>query len=146
MISTVEEILQRKGRNVWTISPEATVLDALKIMAEKNVGALVVVEDDQVVGIISERDYARKVVLRGRMSVSTRVKDIMTKKVYYVTPKAALAECQALFTDRNVRHLPVLENGKLVGIVSIGDVVKAVIEEQKDTIEHLSDYITGKYM
>jgi CBS domain-containing protein len=146
MRSTVEEILQYKGREVWTISPKATVLEALKIMAEKDVGALVVVQDDKVVGIISERDYARKVVLRGRTSINTPVKDIMTDKVYYVTPKTTVAECQALFTEYNVRHLPVIDNGKLVGIVSIGDVVKAVIDDQADTISHLSDYITGKYM
>jgi CBS domain-containing protein len=146
MRSTVEEILQYKGREVWTIGPKATVLEALKIMAEKDIGALIVVQDDKVVGIISERDYARKVVLRGRTSVSTPVKDIMTDKVYYVTPKTTVVECQALFTEQSIRHLPVLDEGKLVGVVSIGDVVKAVIDEQEDTISHLSDYITGKYM
>ncbi len=143
---TVDEILQHKGREVWTIGPKATVLEALKIMAEKDIGALIVVEEGKVVGIISERDYARKVVLRGRASVNTPVKDIMTDKVFYVTPKTTVKECQALMTEHSIRHLPVLENSKLVGVISIGDVVKAVIDEQEDTISHLSDYITGKYM
>lgn len=146
MISTVDEILQQKGREVWTIGPKATVLEALKLMSEKDIGALVVVQDAQVIGIISERDYARKIVLRGRASVSTPVKDIMTDKVYYVTPKTTIKECQALLTEQSVRHLPVLEDKKLVGLISIGDVVKAVIDEQETTISHLSDYITGKYM
>ncbi len=146
MKSTVEEILQQKGREVWTIGPKASVMDALKVMAEKDIGALVVVLDDQVAGIISERDYARKVILLGRSSVNTPVKDIMTSKVYYVTPQTTIQECQAMFTEHSVRHLPVLDNGKLVGLVSIGDVVKAVIDEKDSTISHLSDYITGKYM
>lgn len=146
MISTVEEILQRKGREVYTIGPRATVFDALKIMAEKDIGALVVLQDDQLVGIISERDYARKIVLRGKASVNTAVKDIMTEKVYYVTPKTTIQECQALLTEKSVRHLPVLEEGKLAGLISIGDVVKAIIDEQESTITHLSDYITGKYV
>lgn len=146
MISTVEQILQQKGRDVWTIGPKATVLEALKVMAEKDIGALVVMQDDKLVGIISERDYARKIVLRGRASVNTPVKDIMTSKVYYVTPKTAIGECQALLTEHSVRHLPVLEDGKLVGLISIGDVVKSVIDTQENTIAHLSDYITGKYI
>ncbi len=146
MKSTVEEILRHKGHEVWTIAPEATVLEALKIMADKDIGALVVVKDGQVVGIISERDYARKVVLRGRASVNTRVKEIMTNKVYYVTPQTTVQQCQAMFTEYNIRHLPVLENEQLVGLVSIGDIVKAIIEGQEDTITHLSDYITGKYI
>ncbi len=145
MISTVDEILQRKGREVWTIGPKATVLDALKIMAEKDIGALVVVQDDELVGIISERDYARKIVLKGKASVSTRVKDIMTQKVFYVTPKTTIKECQALLTEHSVRHLPVLVEGKLAGLISIGDVVKAIIDEQEIEITQLSDYIIGKY-
>ena len=146
MISTVEEILQRKGREVWTIGPKDTVLDALKIMAAKDIGALVVVHEGQLVGIISERDYARKIVLKGKASISTRVKDIMTEKVYYVTPKTTILECQALLTDKSVRHLPVMDQGKMVGLISIGDVVKAIIDEQEITISQLSDYITGKYI
>lgn len=143
---TVEEILQHKGRDAWTISPKATVMEALKLMAEKHIGALVVVEDAQVVGIISERDYARKVILRGKSSSSTPVKDIMTDKVYYVSPKTTAQECLALVTQQSIRHLPVLENDKLVGLISIGDVVKSIIGEQETTITQLSEYITGKYM
>jgi len=145
MISTVDEILQRKGHVVWSIGPKDTVLNALKIMAEKDIGALVVLQDNRLVGIISERDYARKIVLKGKASISTRVKDIMTDKVYYVSPRTTIEECQALLTEQSVRHLPVLDEGKLVGIISIGDVVKAIIDEQEITISQLSDYITGKY-
>ena len=143
---TVDEILQQKGRDVWTISPKATVMEALKLMAEKHIGALVVMHDDQVVGIISERDYARKIVLRGKSSINTPVKEIMTDKVYYVSPKTTAQECLVLVTQQSIRHLPVLENGKLVGLISIGDVVRSIIGEQETTITQLSDYITGKYM
>jgi len=145
-MKTVEDILKEKGRQVWGISPHATILEALRLMAEKDVGALVVVEDDQIMGIISERDYARKIALRGKSSVNTPVKEIMTNKVYYVSPKATIQECLALITQQSIRHLPVLENGKLVGLISIGDVVKSIIDEQEITITQLSDYITGKYM
>jgi len=146
MKTTVEEILQQKGRDVWTISPKATVMEALKLMAEKHIGALVVMHDDQVVGIISERDYARKVILRGRSSINTHVKEIMTDKVYYVGLKTTAEECLILTTQQSIRHLPVLENGKLVGLVSIGDVVKSIIGEQETEIRQLSDYISGKYI
>jgi CBS domain-containing protein len=146
MKTTVEEILEQKGRDVWTISPKATVMEALKLMAEKHVGALVVMHDDQVAGIISERDYARKVVLRGRTSINTHVKEIMTDKVYYVGLKTTAEECLILTTQQSIRHLPVLENGKLVGLISIGDVVKSIIGEQETEIRELSDYITGKYI
>jgi CBS domain-containing protein len=146
MITTVEEILKQKGHDVWTISPKATVMEALKLMAEKHIGALVVTNDAEVVGIISERDYARKVILRGRSSINTHVKEIMTDKVYYVNPKTTAEECLILTTQQSIRHLPVLENGKLIGLISIGDVVKSVIGEQETTIRELSDYITGKYM
>jgi CBS domain-containing protein len=145
-MKTVEDILKEKGREVWVISPHATILEALRLMAEKDVGALVVVEDDQIVGIISERDYARKIALRGKSSVNTPIKEIMTDKVYYVNPKTTVQECLALITQQSIRHLPVLENGKLVGLISIGDVVKSIIDEQETTITQLSDYITGKYM
>ena len=145
-MKTVEDILKEKGREVWVISPHATILEALRLMAEKDVGALVVVEDDQIVGIISERDYARKIALRGKSSVNTPIKEIMTDKVYYVSPKTTVQECLALITQQSIRHLPVLENGKLVGLISIGDVVKSIIDGQETTITQLSDYITGKYM
>jgi CBS domain-containing protein len=146
MKTTVEKMLQQKGRDVWTISPKATVMDALKLMAEKSVGALVVMQDDQVSGMISERDYARKVILRGKSSMNTQVKEIMTDKVYYIGLKNTTEECLLLMTQQSIRHLPVLENGKLVGMVSIGDVVKTVISEQETEIRQLSDYISGKYI
>ncbi len=146
MKTTVEEILQQKGRDVWTISPKATVMEALKLMDEKHIGALIVTHDDQVVGIISERDYARKVILRGKSSMNTHVKEIMTDKVYYVGLKTTAEECLILTTQQSIRHLPVLENGKLVGLISIGDVVKSVIGEQETEIRQLSEYITGKYI
>jgi CBS domain-containing protein len=146
MNTTVEEILLQKGHEVWNISPKATVMEALKLMAEKHIGALVVTHDDQVVGIISERDYARKVALLGKTSINTHVKDIMTDKVYYVSLKTTARECLVLTTQQSIRHLPVLENGKLVGMISIGDVVKSVIGEQETEIRELSEYITGKYI
>jgi len=146
MKTTVEQILMQKGRDVWTISPNATVMEALKLMAEKNDGALVVTHDDEVVGIISERDYARKVVLRNKASINTKVKEIMTEKVYYVGPKTTAEECLTLTVQQNIRHLPVLKNGDLVGMISIGDVVKAVIGEQETELRQLSDYISGKYI
>jgi CBS domain-containing protein len=146
MKTTVGEILKQKGHDVWTISPKATVMEALKLMAEKHIGALVVMHDDQVVGILSERDYARKVILRGRSSINTHVKEIMTDKVYYVGLKTTAEECMVLTSQQSIRHLPVLENGKLVGMISIGDVVKSIIGEQETEIRELSEYITGKYI
>jgi len=142
---TVKNILDEKGCNVWTISPEAKIIDALKLMAEKGLGALVVTYKNQVVGIISERDYARKVILRGRSSLDTPVKEIMTTQVFFVTTDMSAEECMALMTKKHIRHLPVIDEGKLTGLVSIGDIVKTVISEQKITIENLQNYITGKY-
>jgi CBS domain-containing protein len=142
----VEEMLQKKGRDVWTIAPNASVMDALKLMAEKGIGALVVTQDYEVVGMISERDYARKIILQNKTSVGTKVKEIMTDKVYYVGSKTTAEECLTLMTQQSIRHLPVLKNGDLVGMISIGDVVKAVIESQETEIRELSDYITGKYI
>ncbi|HOP60935.1 MAG TPA: CBS domain-containing protein [Candidatus Saccharicenans sp.] len=142
---TVKQMLEEKGHQVWTISPEATVFEALKIMADKDIGALIVVEKDQVVGIISERDYARKVMLKGKSSLETPVKDIMSTEIYYVGPEVSVDECMALMTEKRIRHLPVMDNGKLIGVISIGDVVKSIISTQKVTIEHLQNYIMGKY-
>ena len=142
----VKEILDAKGDKVWTIGPEAKVIDAFKIMAEKQVGALVVVEKDRVVGIISERDYARKVVLEGKTSKDTPVKDIMTSPVYGVRRESTAEECMALMTNKHIRHLPVCENDKLLGVVSIGDVVKSIMTQRKITIENLQNYIMGKYV
>lgn len=142
---TVKQILDEKGHKVWTIGPDETVYKALMVMADKDIGALVVVENDQVVGIISERDYARKVVLKGKTSLDTPVRDIMTSQVYFVSPDCTAEECMALMTEKRIRHLPVIENNKLIGVISIGDVVKSIISSQKITIEHLQNYIMGKY-
>jgi signal-transduction protein with cAMP-binding, CBS, and nucleotidyltransferase domain len=142
---TVKDILSEKGAKVWTIAPDANVLDALKMMAERGVGALIVFEKDDVVGVISERDYARKVILKGRHSQDTKVSDIMTSPVYGVHLDTHADECMALMTDKHIRHLPVCKDGKLVGVVSIGDVVKAIMGQQKVTIENLENYIMGKY-
>jgi CBS domain-containing protein len=142
---TVKEILSEKGSKVWTIPPDAKVFDALKLMAEKGVGALIVLEKDDVVGIMSERDYARKIALLGRHSQDTTVRDIMTSPVYGVRLDTTAEECMALMTDKHIRHLPVCTDEKLAGVISIGDVVKAIIGHQKVTIENLENYIMGKY-
>ena len=142
-MKTVKDILRIKGSDIWSTTPDATVYEALQTMAEKNVGALVVLDADTVVGIMSERDYARKVILHGRSSREIRVREIMTSEVYFVRPEQDIQECMAQMTDKRVRHLPALENDRLVGIISIGDVVKAVIAEHESTIKHLEDYITG---
>lgn len=142
---TVKDILDQKGHKAWTLGPEATVREALELMAKKGVGALFVVEKDEVVGVISERDYARKIILMGRQSQDTPVRDIMTKEVYGVHHGTTAEECMALMTDKHIRHLPVCEEGKLAGVVSIGDVVKAIITDQKIKIENLENYIMGKY-
>jgi CBS domain-containing protein len=140
---TVAQLLKEKGHAVWSIAPEAMVYDALSLMAEKNVGALVVVENTRVIGILSERDYARKVILKGRVSKETRVREIMSDKVYFVRPAQTIEECMTLMTAEHVRHLPVLEDGQLVGIISIGDVVKVTISEKEFLIAQLQNYITG---
>ena len=142
-MSTIAQLLQEKGRTVWTIAPDATVYAALSLMAEKNVGALVVVEGAHVVGILSERDYARKVILKGKFSKDTLVREIMTGKVYFVPPTQTIEECMALMTAERIRHLPVLEDDQLVGIISIGDVVRVVISEKEFLIKQLEHYITG---
>jgi len=141
----VKDILDQKGHTAWTIGPEATVLEALELMAKKGLGALIVTDKDEVVGIMSERDYARKIILMGRQSQDTPVKDIMTKEVYGVHYDTTAEECMALMTDKHIRHLPVCTEGKLAGVISIGDVVKAIIGQQKVTIENLENYIMGKY-
>jgi CBS domain-containing protein len=145
-MNLVKDILAEKGSQVWTISPEAKVIDALKLMAERSVGAIVVMYKNQVTGILSERDYARKVILKGRSSADTPVKEIMTFQVYYVNSTTTSEECLALMTQKRIRHLPVIDGEKLIGIVSIGDVVKSIISHQKVTIENLQNYIMGKYL
>ena len=138
-------ILKHKGGNVWSIPPIASVYDALTMMSEKQVGALLVIEDTKLIGIVSERDYARKVILKGRSSQDTAVTEIMTSPVMYVTPQETVDECMRIMTASRVRHLPVIEDEKVVGIVSIGDLVNWIISAQADTIHQLHSYITGKY-
>lgn len=145
MVETVRSILKLKGNHVWWLSPEATVYEAIALMAEKAVGALAVISEDRLAGIISERDYARKVILKGHSSKDTLVRDIMTPNVITVTPEHTVAECMRIITDHRVRHLPVLEGPELTGMISIGDVIRAIISAQADTIRQLSSYITGEY-
>lgn len=140
---TVRQLLQDKGYSVWTIHPDASVLEALQLMADKNIGSLVVMDGSAVVGVFTERDYARKVVLLGRASRQLAVREIMTSDLVTVGADASLADCMRLMTDRRVRHLPVMENGAQIGLVSIGDVVKAVMAEQEFLIEQLQGYIQG---
>ena len=140
-MTLIRDILDRKGPELWSIGPDASVLDALRLMAEKGVGALVVAEGDRLLGIFSERDYARKVVLEGRTSHDTKVRDIMTADVIRVTPRETLEQCMVTMTQKRIRHLPVVEGEKLVGVVSIGDLVKGVIEEQEYVIGQLKNYI-----
>jgi CBS domain-containing protein len=141
----IGDILDHKGRNVYSIPPDSTVYEAIALMSEKNIGALLVLDGDEMVGIITERDYRNKVILQGRSSKTTPVKDIMTENVNYVTSKQTVKECMALMTNNKFRHCPVIDDGKLSGIVSIGDLVKAVITEQKIEIDYLKGYITGAY-
>lgn len=140
-MKTVKEILQAKPQGLLSISPNATVLDALKMMADYEIGALVVLDGDRLSGIFSERDYARKVILHGKASKDTAVAEIMTQKVVCVGPDQSVEECMALMTDKRIRHLPVLEDKKVIGVISIGDVVKEVISEQRFVIEQLEQYI-----
>ena len=138
-------LAQKKASTVWTIGPNAMVIDAVRFMDEKNVGALPVVDNRTLVGIVSERDYTRKVILQGKSSKETAVSEIMTKQLLTVNPGDSIPECMQIMTEKRVRHLPVLEGGNLVGILSIGDVVKWLISAQTSTIENLERYITGDY-
>jgi len=142
------DLLKGKAKQLWTILPEASVLDALKLMAEKEIGALMVVDKkDKVVGIITERDYARKIALKGKTSLETSVKDIMTPydKMYTVKLDTPVEDCMVLMTGKHIRHVPVFDGAKFVGLISIGDVVKSTISQKDMLIDHLSDYIGGKY-
>ena len=143
-MAMVKHLLQRKGPEVWSIAPEAMVYEALQLMADKNVGALLVVEAGQLMGILSERDYARKVILLNKSSMTATVREIMTSKVFYVSPESSIEECMAVMTDKHIRHLPVLENDQLVGVISIGDVVKEIISDREFMIEQLQNYIVGE--
>ena len=140
-MTVVRQLLEAKGKDVWCVSPEDMVIDALQMMAEKNVGALMVLKMGKVVGIISERDVARKVELAGRSATNTRVREIMTRDVLCTNPNHTIEECMALMTNRRIRHLPVYEKGEVIGVISIGDVVKAVISEKEFMIEQLEGYI-----
>ncbi len=138
----VSDVLQTKKTNVFAVSSHATVFEALTLMGEKNIGALLVIDNDQLVGILSERDYARKIILKGKASHDTFIKEIMTENPFTITPDDSIDTCMALMSEKHFRHLPVVADGKAVGMISIGDVVKAVIKMQKDTIDHLQNYIS----
>jgi CBS domain-containing protein len=140
----VKDILKEKGNEVHTVEPEATVYEALKKMAGKNIGALLVVKNGEVVGVFSERDYARKIILKGKSSKDSSVGELLSERIFYVKPFTTTTECMQIMTDHRVRHLPVMDEDKLVGILSIGDIVNKTIQDQKDTIKQLEDYILGK--
>src|SRR5262249_42548215 len=139
IMASVSDLLDSKGTAIYSVGPDDPVLDAIKVMAERHVGALLVMKGDELVGIVSERDYARKVILLGRASNTTSVSQIMSSPVHTVTPKRSVEDCMRLMTQHRVRHLPVVENGRVMGVISIGDLVKAVIEHQRQTIEQLED-------
>ena len=142
---TVGQLLEAKGGNIWSITPQKNTYEALQIMAQKDVGALLVVENGKLVGIFSERDYARKVILKGKSSKETSVSELMTSDVFYIDPGYSVHDCMALMTEKRIRHLPVLENDKLIGIITIGDVIKQIISDQEFTIKELEKYISGGY-
>lgn len=144
-MKTVGEILKVKGNRIWSVSPDSTIYEALQLMAEKEIGALLVLSgENNIEGIISERDYARKVILKGKSSKDTPAKEIMSTKVIYVNSSNEAEECMALMINKRVRHLPVIDNSELSGIISIGDVVKAVIDDKEVVIHELENYITGR--
>lgn len=140
---SINEILDHKGTSVWTVAPDATVFDAIQMMSDKNIGALLVTEHEKLIGIISERDYTRKVALKGRSSKELKVREIITDRVLSVTPQHTVEECMRLMTENRVRHLPVLDGQKIAGVISIGDLVNWIISAQSTTIRQLETYITG---
>lgn len=140
---TIRSALKKKGGETWSITPQTTILDALKLMAEKRIGAVLVVENERLVGIFSERDYARRGVLEGR-DVTALIEEVMTSPVYAIDPDRPMEDCLAVMTDHHFRHLPVVENDRIVGVISIGDVVKEIIEDQRDMISGLENYIMGR--
>ena len=142
---TIEQLLNNKDDQIWSVEPKTSIFEALIIMSDKEIGALLVIEDEKLVGIFSERDYARKVILKGKSSKNTQVGELMTKKVLYIDPKQTINDCMVIMTDKHIRHLPVIENDKVIGMVTIGDVIKQIISEQEYTIQHLENYITGTY-
>jgi len=144
-MTTIAQLLNVKGNQVWSVEPKATIFEALEIMSEKEIGALLVMEDGKLTGIFSERDYARKVILKGKSSKETPVGELMTKKVFYMDPQKTINDCMAMMTAKRIRHVPVIEDNQVVGIVTIGDVVNQIISEQEVTINHLENYITGSH-
>lgn len=144
-MTTVGDLLEGKGREIWSIAPDNSVFEALEMMAEKNVSGLLILENENLVGIFTERDYARKLILKGKFSKDTKVSDLMTKNILYVTTQNTIEDCMKLMTSKRIRHLPVLNNSRLMGIVTIGDLVKQIISEQQTTIHQLENYISGGY-
>jgi len=142
-MATVKKLLESKDSHIWSISPETTVFEGLQFMAEKNIGALLVTKDDNLVGIFSERDYARKVILKGKASKDTTIGELMTREVIYTTPENSLDECMALMTAKHIRHLPILMNDKLIGLLTLGDLVKQIMSNQEFKIQELEKYISG---
>ncbi len=142
-MNSVKKLLEARGDQVWSIGPDATVFEAIELLDSKNVGALMVVDGDKTVGIMSERDYVRKVAIKGRSSANTPVRDIMTSKIIHVEVDATIDDCMSLMTEKHIRHLPVFNEGKLAGVISLGDLVKIIIQEQQKTIEQLGQYISG---
>ena len=145
MSDTVRAILQHKGNHVWSVDPDDSVFQAVQLMAEKGIGALVVLSDEKLVGVVSERDYARKVILQGRSSADTRVREIMTSPVFSVGPDHSVDDCMRIVSAKRIRHLPVVRDDRVIGVVSIGDLVRSVISRQGETIQYLQEYIGGKY-
>ena len=144
-MTTIAQLLNAKGKQIWSVEPKATIFQALEIMSEKGIGALLVMEDGKLKGIFSERDYARKVILKGKSSKETPVGELMTKKVFYIDPQKTTNDCMAMMTAKRIRHVPVIEDNQVIGIVTIGDVVNQIISEQEVTINHLENYITGSH-
>ena len=144
-MTTVGNLLSIKGQEIWSIAPDKSVFEALEMMAEKNVSGLLILENDELVGIFTERDYARKLILKGKLSKSTKVGDLMTKNILYVETQNTIEDCMTLMTTKRVRHLPVLKSNRLIGILTIGDLVKQIISEQQTTINQLENYISGGY-
>ena len=144
-MTTIAQLLNTKGNQIWSVKPKATIFEALEIMSEKGIGALLVMEDGKLKGIFSERDYARKVILKGKSSKETPVGELMTKKVFYIDSQKTINDCMAMMTAKRIRHVPVIEDNQVMGIVTIGDVVNQIISEQEVTINHLENYITGSH-
>ncbi len=145
LVDTVNKLLTRKGNEIWAVTPDSSVYAAVELLSKKNIGALLVMEGDRLVGIFSERDYARKVVLKGKSSRKTKIEEIMISPVITVTPRHKVEECMKIMTDNRFRHLPVVADDKVVGVLSIGDLVNWIISAQEEAIHQLEDYITGKY-